>query len=69
MQRGKTIFTVFFVCLFLSVAAAAPTVTFTFTDVHATKTINGLLDNLCCTLGSAHISLEKQVWCPEITWG
>jgi probable HAF family extracellular repeat protein len=38
MQRGKTIFTVFFVCLFLSVAAAAPTVTFTFTDVHATKT-------------------------------
>jgi hypothetical protein len=38
MQRGKTIFTVFLVCLFLSVAAAAPTLTFTYKDVHATKT-------------------------------
>ena len=38
MQRGKTIFTGILVCLFLSVAAAAPTLTFTFKDVHANKT-------------------------------
>jgi hypothetical protein len=37
MQRGKTIFTGFLVCLFLSVAAAAPTLTFTYKDVHASK--------------------------------
>src|ERR1022692_4149052 len=39
MQRGKTIFTMFLVGLVVSVGtAAAPTLTFTYKDVHATTT-------------------------------
>ena len=37
-------------------------------DVYTPETIHGLLDNLCCSLGGAHIGLEKPVWHLRIRW-